>query len=97
MNSRNLALCLGLIAANGCAIAGGGPYPDPALEDLGPGKTRAEVIAEMQEARRLGLLHFGESDPPIATAEQEVQIAEAGRRAREAIEVARAARADKKN
>ena len=47
----------------------------------GPGKTRAEVIAEMEEAQRLGLLMTGEGDVVIATAEQEQQIAGAGRRA----------------
>jgi hypothetical protein len=47
----------------------------------GPGKSRAEVIAEMEEAQKLGLLMTGEGDVKIATAEQNEQIAEAGRRA----------------
>lgn len=42
---------------------------------------RAKVRAETIEAARLGLLSFGEGDPPVATAEQERQIAAAGRRA----------------
>lgn len=51
---------------------------------------RAKVRAETEEANRLGLLSFGEGDPPIATAAQEEQIAAAGRRAVEAIRVAEA-------
>jgi hypothetical protein len=42
---------------------------------------RAKIQAEAAEANRLGLLSFGEGDPPIATAEQEELIAAAGRRA----------------
>ena len=37
--------------------------------------------AELAEARRLGLVVYGEADVPIATPEQEKLIAEAGRRA----------------
>lgn len=59
----------------------------PPSVQSGPGKTRAEVIAEMEEAQRLGLLMTGEGDVVIATAEQEQQIADAGRRA-ESIQVA---------
>lgn len=40
---------------------------------------RAKIRAETEEANRLGLLAFGEGDPPIATAEQEELIAAAGR------------------
>ena len=53
----------------------------PSLVDVGPGKTRAEVIAEMEEANKLGLLMTGEGDSKVATVEQNEQIAEAGRRA----------------
>lgn len=42
---------------------------------------RTKIQAEAAEANRLGLLAFGEGDPPIATAEQEQMIAVAGRRA----------------
>lgn len=42
---------------------------------------RVKIQAEAAEANRLGLLAFGEGDPPVATAEQERQIAAAGRRA----------------
>lgn len=43
--------------------------------------TRIRIQAEAAEANRLGLLAFGEGDPPVATAEQEALIAAAGRRA----------------
>ena len=42
---------------------------------------RTKIQAEAAEANRLGLLAFGEGDPPIATSEQEELIAAAGRRA----------------
>ncbi|HTT10276.1 MAG TPA: DUF4148 domain-containing protein, partial [Burkholderiaceae bacterium] len=44
-------------------------------------KTRAQVQAELAEARRLGLIVYGEADIPSTTPEQERMIAEAGRRA----------------
>ncbi len=50
---------------------------------------RAKIRAETEEANRLGLLGFGEGDPPIATAEQEELIAAAGRRAVRLLQVAR--------
>lgn len=50
---------------------------------------RARISAETQEANRLGLLAFGEGDPPIATAEQEALIAAAGRRAVSQLQIAR--------
>ncbi len=46
-------------------------------------RSRAEVVAELREAQRLGLTSFGEGDPPIATAEQERLIAKAGHDAAE--------------
>ena len=46
-------------------------------------RSRAEVLAELREATRLGLTSFGEGDPPIATAEQERLIAKAGHDAAE--------------
>lgn len=39
---------------------------------------RAKIRAETRMAGNLGLLRFGEGDPPIATAEQERLIAAAG-------------------
>lgn len=50
--------------------------------------TRAQVVAELREAQRLGLVSFGEGDVPVATAEQERLIADAGRRVAEQYAVA---------
>lgn len=60
----------------------------PASVTSSPGKSRAEVVAEMEEAQRLGLLMVGDGDVKVATAEQERQIAEAGRRAAGSIQLA---------
>jgi hypothetical protein len=46
-------------------------------------RSRAEVVAELREAQKLGLISVGESDAPIATAEQEALIAKAGHDAAE--------------
>lgn len=51
-------------------------------------KSRAQVIAELREAQRLGLLNVGEGDAPVATPEQERLIADAGRRAAEPTRLA---------
>jgi hypothetical protein len=50
-----------------------------------PSRSRAEVQAELREATRLGLISVGESDAPVATAEQEQLIAKAGHDAGEQI------------
>ncbi|UCG97535.1 MAG: DUF4148 domain-containing protein [Burkholderiales bacterium] len=52
---------------------------------------QTKIRAETEEANRLGLVSFGEGDPPIATMEQEQSIAAAGRRAVEAMRVAQRA------
>lgn len=44
-------------------------------------RSRAEVVAEVLEAARLGVLVVGEAGAPTATAEQEARIAAAGREA----------------
>lgn len=49
-----------------------------------PGVVRTRTHAETVEAGRLGILSFGEGDPPVATAVQEESIATAGRQAVEA-------------
>jgi hypothetical protein len=52
-------------------------------------KTRDQVKAELAEAQRLGLMiPRGEADAPIATDEDERQIAEAGLRANERQSIA---------
>lgn len=46
-------------------------------------RSRAEVVAELREAQKLGLISVGEGDAPVATAEQEAMIAKAGHDAAE--------------
>lgn len=53
-----------------------------------PGVVRTRTHAETVEAGRLGILSFGEGDPPVATASQEKLIAAAGRQAVDALRVA---------
>ena len=48
-----------------------------------PSRSRAEVLAELREATRLGLVSVGESDAPVATAEHEQLIVKAGHDAAE--------------
>jgi hypothetical protein len=49
---------------------------------IGPStRSRAEVIAELHEARRLGLITHGEADPQVPTALQKARIEAAGRAA----------------
>jgi len=40
--------------------------------------SRAQVVAELREAQRLGLITVGEEDAPVPTAEQSRLIAKAG-------------------
>ena len=62
--------------------------PDGAVVVWGDARlARVRIQAEATEANRLGLLAFGEGDPPIATAEQEQLIAAAGRRAIAGLQV----------
>jgi hypothetical protein len=75
-----LLLCAFFAALSGVAFAEG-PVNYPDEVPVVATKTRAQVQAELAEARRLGLVVYGEADTPIATPEQEQLIAEAGRRA----------------
>lgn len=75
---------------NGSFLLSEGPYPRIGGDvwrfvdaPQGPSTTRAEVLAELREAQRLGLVNAGgEGDIPVATLEQQRLIAEAGLRAR---------------
>ena len=67
----------------GAALAGGGPYPLPAIPQPDSFKSRAEVVAELREAQRLGLVTTGEEDVRTPTAREAQLIADAGRRAAE--------------
>jgi hypothetical protein len=72
----------------GSALAGGGAYPEPYLWQGESTKSRAEVVAELEEAQRLGLLTYGEDGVKFSTPAQEQQIADAGRSAAEQGRVA---------
>jgi hypothetical protein len=48
-------------------------------------RSRAEVIAELREAQRLGLLGYGEADPRLPTPEEAALIGAAGRAAAAAM------------
>lgn len=50
--------------------------------------SRAQVVAELREAQRLGLITVGEEDIPVPTAEQSRRIAEAGTKAAASEKVA---------
>jgi hypothetical protein len=52
-----------------------------AMEPIGLGKSRVQVVAETREAVRLGLVSTGEYGPLQPTAEQLRLIAQAGQRA----------------
>jgi len=68
----------------GSAFAGGGPNPYPPETSASDAPvSRAQVVAELREAQRLGLIPEGEGDVPSATPEQAQMIADAGRRAAE--------------
>jgi Domain of unknown function (DUF4148) len=56
-----------------------------AADEASTPRSRAEVLAELREATRLGLISIGEGDAPIATAEQEQLIAKAGHDAAEQL------------
>ena len=56
----------------------------PVQKTEGVGKTRAQVVAETAEARRLGLLHIGE-EMKFATPTQAEQIRLAGLRANQVV------------
>lgn len=88
MNAIHTLASLLALSLAGSAIAGGGPYPEPAVPTSESTKSRAEVMAEAREANRLGLLTIGEEDVRVASAEQEAQIFAAGRRASEQMKVA---------
>jgi len=60
-----------VLAVTTSAWAGGGPYSLDIGYDHASSKTRAQVIAELHEAQRLGLLTSVDSDFPSVKASQE--------------------------
>jgi hypothetical protein len=83
MKTIHTVLSVIAIGVAGSAFAGGGPYPVDEPPAEGPGKSRAEVIAEFKEAQRLGLVSTHEAGMSESTPQQEALIAAAGRRAAE--------------
>ncbi|MGE0348755.1 DUF4148 domain-containing protein [Hydrogenophaga sp.] len=68
------------IAARDAGQLGNQESPELVIA-TGSSKTRAQVVAETAEARRLGLLDVSDSEfPKIATAEQAEQVRQAGLR-----------------
>lgn len=74
-----------IILASSFALVATGAFADAAEPGISEWSTfsdstsRAQVVAEMREATRLGLIPAGEGDIPVATAEQEQLIAAARR------------------
>lgn len=63
MKATQSIVAILVLSAAGAAFAGGGPYPEPAIPESGP-MSRAQVIAELRDAQRLGLVTVGEGDIP---------------------------------
>ena len=80
---RQLQICSAavLLAASAGAWADVEPYPAAVQAAPVSTMTRAQVIAEFQEALRLGLIVNGEGDFPVVTPVQMQLIAKAGERA----------------
>jgi hypothetical protein len=74
-----------ILLASSFALVATGAFADAAEPGISEWSTfsdstsRAQVVAEMREATRLGLIPAGEGDIPVATAEQEQLIAAARR------------------
>ena len=84
MKAKSIIFALTLAAAaTGSAFAQADHYPpdDNSTADASTSKSRAQVKAELDAARRLGLVNFGEAGPRETTAAEERIIAEAGRQA----------------
>lgn len=73
-----------LLAATG-ALADSGDLTIDEWSSVSFTVSRQQVQAELREATRLGLISIGESDTPVATAEQLFQIARAGQEAGEQL------------
>ena len=66
-----------LLAVSARAWADGGIYPPLAVNDDVPTKTRAQVVAELQEAMRHGLVTWGEADAQVRAPVQAQTIRDA--------------------
>jgi hypothetical protein len=79
-----------LLAASTRAWAGVEPYPAAVQAQPVSTMTRAQVIAELHEAQRLGLIVNGEGDFPVMTPLQIQMVANAGSQAADPGQVAQA-------
>lgn len=75
----DVVAALNVARANGQLDVGEAGLMPAAFKSM---KTRGQVVAELREAQRLGLVGHGELSAPAASAEQLRQIADAGLRAR---------------
>jgi hypothetical protein len=67
------------VQARAAAIGGDGAAERALFADFQGSKSRAQVVAELSAAKRLGLMpQRGDAEPVVATAEQAEQIRQAG-------------------
>lgn len=84
MNQASKRAVLAIAAAGfsalvmGCESLNMDAVPGVQADDATPVVSRARVIAELQEAQRLGLITVGEESVPIMTEEQIRRVAQAG-------------------
>jgi len=87
MNSYQLIATMALLSFASLSWAGGGVYPK--FPEENSKWERAQVLAELREAQRLGVMPgVGESELPAISAKDEKLIADAGRRAVEPTHIA---------
>jgi hypothetical protein len=92
MKTTTVLLATAFSAVTFSATAGNGlnvyseSYNPPSSENAGPSKTRAEVVAQLQQARAAGLIVDGEQGPvmdaPVASDKTRAQVAAETREAR---------------
>jgi hypothetical protein len=73
MNIKNLVAAVALVAAAGSVFAQEYVVPDEGFVST---RTRAEVIAEIKQARADGTLEFNEGNYPVAQAAESVKTRE---------------------
>lgn len=87
MKSSHMLAAIAAVTISAAASADGGPYP--VGNEINAPKSRAQVVAEMREAQRLGVMpSVGEGGHTFTSAEQEELIADAGKRAAEETQLA---------
>jgi len=80
MDTLQVIVAITFLTFAGSTWASGGPYPP--LPDVNAKAERAQILAELHEAQRLGVMPgTGESDPPAISQKAMESIAQAGLRA----------------